>query len=347
MKVAVMAENNFHWVENLRVIAIFSIILLHFSGPILYLYGHVPEHIWITGNIIDSCTRFAVPVFVMISGALLLPKNEEIGYYLSRRLKRILLPFLFWSVIYIALVIYKKSRLKPLSAADLADNVFNLLKNGSAEHLWYVYMLIGLYLVIPVLRRWIQHCPQKEIRFFLICWFITIAVEQPLLTGLKTAVSLSSFAGFMGYLVLGYYLSVNPAFSSQKAKTLSWLMIVSGIVITISGTHYLTYTDGRFNGYFYGYLKPNTLLVASGVFVMAKNMLHCGTTLMVRFISRYSFGIYLAHILIMRALDKLHINYNLLHPAVGIPLAAGLCLTLTAAVVFVVNKAPYGKYISG
>ncbi|POR16914.1 hypothetical protein BWK58_15200, partial [Flavobacterium columnare] len=94
-------NENLYWITSLRVLATFSVIFLHTSAEILYQYGKTSNANWWIGNIYDSSVRFCVPIFLMISGALILSKDyKNITEYLKKRVLRIIFPFLFWSIVY-------------------------------------------------------------------------------------------------------------------------------------------------------------------------------------------------------------------------------------------------------
>src|ERR1700749_2914497 len=97
----VARPQNINWISNLRLLALYAVIILHCSSPLLAGYGKVPASDWWVGDFFNAITRFAVPVFVMITGALLLNRDYEIGDFLKKRLTRVVVPFLFWSLVYI------------------------------------------------------------------------------------------------------------------------------------------------------------------------------------------------------------------------------------------------------
>src|ERR1700743_2355755 len=91
---------NIDWISNLRLIALYAVIVLHCTAPVLR-FDKVPLADWWVADFYKGLVRFAVPVFVMITGALLLHKKYEIGNFLKKRLLRVVVPFLFWSLVYI------------------------------------------------------------------------------------------------------------------------------------------------------------------------------------------------------------------------------------------------------
>ena len=100
---------------------------------------------------------------------------------------------------------------------------------------------------------------------------------------------------------------------------------------------------------FYEPLSPNILLYAAGLFLLFKETeVTVKPLVFVRnFISRYSYGIFLAHVLILSKLDDFNIRWDYIHPAIGIPVTVVLCLSITSVLIFIINKIPFGKHISG
>lgn len=168
------------WINNLRALATISVIVLHVTFPALYNYGTININDWQVGNFFDSLVRFCVPVFLMLTGALLLGKPIEIAGFLKKRFVRVLLPFLFWSSIYIAYSIaLKYNKEEDFSILESIEFVYLQFKDGASYHLWYVYMLIGIYLFLPILNKWILNSGEKEIRYFIVFWFFVMLLKHP------------------------------------------------------------------------------------------------------------------------------------------------------------------------
>jgi len=137
--------------------------------------------------------------------------------------------------------------------------------------------------------------------------------------------------------------------NKSKTNLISLFLIVTGIGITIFGTYFCSYYKGEFSDIFLGYLTPNVLMVSIGIFMFFKNndITNRHPPKMIGFISKYSYGIYLIHVLILFFLTKVGITSKLINPLLGIPLTTLLCLTISALLIYILNKLPWGKYISG
>ena len=342
-----MTGLRFSWSDNLRVIATMSMVLLHVVSPLVLKFGKVDDELWHIANLIDSSLRFCVPVFVMLSGALLLNHETPIRIFLKKRVMRVVLPFVFYSAVYMA---YDRFR-HPRSATSTFTSfqyIWDKLAHGAVYHLWYIYMIIGLYLFIPIIGRWVRACTRKELLYFLIIWVVTLVVSHPMLFLLKPDLNLSYFSGFLGYLVLGYYLSLIK-FSTAWKKSYSFALLLTGIGITYLGTFKYSLDKGSFDGLFYRYLTPNVLLSSAGLFMLVGNFKFRWQLpeFLRQFICRYSFGIYLVHVLVLSELSRLGINCSYKHPAIGIPVTTIACLAISGLLVALLNRLPGGKYVSG
>lgn len=335
-------DANVVWADNLRALATVSVILLHVGAGILSKYGQVPGMIWITGNFYDSLVRACVPVFVMLSGAFLLTRDiPSIQAFLHKRLTRILIPFLLWSFLYIFLY-------NELSEIDLRLIAKNLWQ-GSSFHFWYVYMLIGLYFFIPIILKWVRHSTQNEILYFLFIWLVALFFVPLVDTKFKMPLDLTYFSGFLGYLILGYFLATFKLKGSPLV--LATILFITGFLLTFLGTHYLTRWMGYFTGHLYDYLTVNVALMAAGVFIFYRNFPFSSTSLFSKiggFLAKYSYGIYLVHILVLdKILQPFNINYMFVHPVIGIPVTALACTVISALLIYLLTKLPYvGRYVN-
>lgn len=347
-----MDKSKLVWIDALRVLATFGVIMIHVSYPIVYQYGRISSYDWFTANMYDSLARFCVPIFLMVSGALILPKTyDNMGVYLKKRVIRIIYPFLFWSIIYII----KEGWLAFQNGAYMTVNelfifIFEKLKNGASFHLWYVYMIIGLYLFFPVIGRWINNSNKYEIRYFLGIWLIATLAGAPLIKNVFPNLNMIYFSGYIGYPVLGYYLNRETTFIFVSKKVNCLLLILAGIAITIFGNFFATKFIGDFNDdIFNNYLRPNVIFVSVGIFMLFRNFIKfdSGTHPVILFFSKYSYGTYLVHMLVLWGLSLAGFSYAFINPLIGIPVLCLLCLIISTVIIWIVNKLPFGKYISG
>ena len=184
------------WLDVVRLVAMFTIVCCHSADPFNFYPGEPPANIdeikfW--GAAYGAFLRPCVPLFVMITGALLLPVRGEISAFYKKRISRVFWPFLIWSVIYnlfpwftgllglnpeIILDFF------PYSGEEAARQSLNVSLGYIAEmplnfslldvHMWYIYLLIGLYLYLPVFSAWVEKASQRAKLMFLLAWGVTL-----------------------------------------------------------------------------------------------------------------------------------------------------------------------------
>jgi len=345
-----MGQGKKEWISNLRVVATLCVVLLHVASSVLYKYNQVPNSHWWVGNVYDSFARFSVPLFLMITGALLLGNQHSYPIFLKRKVIRILFPFAFWTAVYIIYNFIEPPQFSgKLETQTNFDWIIQQIRDGSSYHLWYVYMLIGFYITIPLLNKLIIGVKKKFLFLFLILWVIFITFSTSKNSAYNFEWNLWYILGYLGYLVLGYYLSIIN--TKHKIVTiLAGFVFFIGVFITAYGTFYFTETDGFFHKLYYSYLTPNVLLMTASIFVLMQNLNInlSGVLKKTRdLIDKHSYGIYLSHVLVLNYLIMYGIDWDLIHPLIGIPLTTIITLSVSVAIVYLIRKIPFGKYISG
>lgn len=174
------------WVDWLRVFACLLVMVVHSSEP-FYLDGYdtliLTDADLIWASAIDSGARMSVPLFVIASSYLLFPLRYSSGEFFKRRAVRILIPFVVWSVVY------------ALCYGDPLTNLSTLLLNFNftASHLWFVYMLVGIYILMPILSPWAKDVSKKELKVYLALWLLTTII--PLIRDIMTLGNVSYIMG--------------------------------------------------------------------------------------------------------------------------------------------------------
>ncbi|WP_374949447.1 acyltransferase [Mucilaginibacter sp.] len=337
------------WITNLRLLAMFAVVVLHTASPLLMNYNGVRSSDWVAGDVYNSVTRFAVPVFVMITGALLFNREFEIFGFYKKRIGRLIVPFLFWSLVYVGYQWYEEIIYFNGDAWANVLIVIRQLKTGTYYHLWYIYLLIGLYLFIPFLGKFVRNATERELLYFLAIWFFTTLISRPYLSYVNTAVELRYFSGYIGYLVLGYYLAYKR-FAIPYLIFPSLLIFTACVVLITCGNYYLQVANHTLSTFFYEPIGPFVIVLATGAFMAAKHLIiNLGTklSLIIANASKYTLGIYLSHALILDVLELNDINYKIFNPWLSIPLVALACFLLSWLLIYILSKLPIIKYVVG
>ncbi len=337
-------QNSRSWPNNLKALATISVILLHVSSSPVGRYGSISNQTWWIGNIYDGSVRFCVPIFLMLTGALILPKNDNLRDFLKKRFSRIFFPFIFWSCIYIGLQLNFKWDTENIS--KIIDFILLKLRTGASFHLWYIYMLVGIYLTLPIISKWLNQATKKEIGYYLLIWIITSISAFPVVKNIMPEFDLRYFYGYLGYPILGYFLTYNVTTEDNKIALAG---IIIGTSTTILATFLASKNSGHWNNTFYNYLSINNIISSSSIFIFFRNLSIRNNILklVLNLISKYSYGIYLSHILILNNLSQLGINWRFINPIIGIPITTILCLATSLLLTYSISKIPFGKIISG
>jgi surface polysaccharide O-acyltransferase-like enzyme len=341
------------WVDSLRVIATFSVVFLHSAAPLLYKFNELPEEYWWYGNFYDSMVRMCVPLFFMISGYLLLGKQESLKVFFQKRVNKVFFPLAAWSIIYVLWKAYFE-----YSATISFYSIYSLALAPAYYHLWFLYAIIGVYLFLPILRIVVANSNSTLLTYYLFVWFVAVSVIPfgEKITGIESKIDLLSISGYSGYLVFGYCLG-KLKITKNMALIASFTFLIT-VIITAVGTYYLTINnDGKFSGYFYGYLSPNVIFMAASFFIMAKyfvcNNKFFATPTAIKVLtslSSASLGIYLIHTMYLYALKNGDLGFVLdgsyIHSAVGIPATAILTFILSYSTIIIIKKTPILRRIS-
>ena len=220
--------------DVIRIIACCMIVFMHAPMP--------SENA--SGPFLCGLSYFTAPgigLFFMVSGALLMPVDSGYFTFLRRRLSKIVIPTLAWTIIYLILNICFSS-----AETDLLRVLFSIPFSAQGHGiLWFMYTLTGIYLLAPVLSAWITKASAREIEFLLLLWCVTLCyplLENQLSINTSDAGILYYFTGYAGYFVLGYYLKNYPN------RMRLWLpMTVS--VIGICLLFFLKYRNVEFDFY--------------------------------------------------------------------------------------------------
>lgn len=379
MKVASIEKDNKRiiWLDFVKFIAISMMIAVHCTDNVTPTErSEAWYNLW--GSFYGSFMSPAIPLFVMVTGALLLPVKENISTFYTKRLTRLVIPFIVWSVLYnlfpwiTGLLGLSPTIINDFFAWAEPDQSFsgalhNILMipfsfSMLAVQMWYVYLLIGLYLYMPFFSAWVKQASVKEQKIFLTLWFISLFIpylREYLTKDLWGTCSwnefglLYYFAGFNGYLLLGYYIKNNDInFSWGKLAVIGIPSFIIGYCITFLGFKSITAIPGQpaeLVELFFTYCSPNVLLMTLPIFLVIKKN-HLKSVTIRRFainISTCTLGIWMSHYLFLGPCYML-VEFLPLHTMLKMIVCTILLLSITWGFVYVIRKSgKIGKWIMG
>jgi surface polysaccharide O-acyltransferase-like enzyme len=277
----------------------------------------------------------------MISGALMLGKREEIQIkgFLLKRTSKILVPLVCWSIFYYLYKVFKGT-----FEFSVPQFFRYLLTDQINYHLWFMYVILGLYLITPILAIFIKNAKRIEIEYFLLLWGIATVISALVryVFGFTYKLELNHVAGSIGFFVLGYYLDHYDF--TKRSKRNIYIAGCIGVVLTFLLTYWYTKNNnGQLDTYWFSNFAPNVVLVSMAIFIGMKSLnMKKALPPILNLLSTFSFGIYLVHALIIYLLKdySLYVDSNHIHPIISVPINIVVILTISTIVVYIIKKLP-------
>ena len=343
-------------IDLIRVVACFLVMQTH-AGEIYYIEDNGDlirneKNIW--PGIFNSLARICVPLFVMISGYLLLPMKTDYSTFLKKRFTRVSFPFIAFCIFY---DIYYYIR----GVIDIKTMLINIPKifiNYGSElgHLWFMYMIMGVYLLIPIFSQWIKSAKKEHFYFYFVIWLISsfscyIHLAFPQIWGevyWNNNTVVQGFIGDFGYAVLGAFIKLH-----LKEKNL----YILGIILYLIGSGFTMF------GFLYKreeattceeievtwkFDSINVVIATFGVFLLLRKV-ECKNEKVVKIfndIALKSYGMYLIHIFFLQFFKYVFDAPNQF-PLWCIFVIAILTFITSYLVIKALSYIPYSQYIIG
>lgn len=346
MKKTVSTHESGHivWLDVVRLVAMFAVVCCHCTDPFNFYPGTSPDigEIKFWGAAYGAVLRPCVPLFVMITGALLLPVRGSSGAFYKKRITRVFFPFFIWSVLYnlfpwltgllgveprviLDFFPYSGEEVMRQSLGVSLGYIGGIPFNFSllSVHMWYIYLLIGLYLYLPIFSAWVAQASERAKMGFLALWGVTLLLpyyNEFVSEYLWGSCSWNSFgmlyyfAGFNGYLLLGHVLR-HREWSGRTLLLAGVPMFVAGYAVTYLGFRHMTSLPDcseEMLELFFTYCSLNVALMTVPVFMVCKKIRIRSERLqrMLANLTLCGFGVYMIHyfftgpsVVLMRALE--------------------------------------------
>jgi len=343
------------WADFIRSIGILLVILGHVSGIIVQRFQTVALDDWLAGNVYNVIARSCVPLLFMVSGALLLPRQESIKDFYRKRFNKVIFPFLFWSVMYL---LWKEgcfnfgadyhcyASYSPLALPKVWT--LTILTNPAEYHLWFMYELFAVYMITPILRVFATDENRKYLWYLLAIWAIFGPLQRlfEFRFQMETLFDLGYLTGYIGYFILGYLITQIRI--TKPIVAVAAVVYVAMAWYTGSTTYQYTAFEGKLVDYFQYLLGWNVVLLAVSLFIMLKA---AGDAIfsspkpalekVIGHLSAASFGMYLIHVFIIALLKAFQISPTD-GPAISmIPITTFGVFFISWAIIALLLKIPY------
>lgn len=359
-----MSKERLVWCDVLRLFAFILLLGCHAADPFnaAATYGVsgetvAPEFLtW--GARWGALVRPCVPLFVMLTGILSLPVVLPMEAFYRKRLPRVLWPFLIWSVIYyltpwftgvIGLdknVVFRLFCWAETDSQALSVGLANVARipytfNFIACHMWYIYMLVGLYFYLPVFSAWVERATKRQKEIVLVLWGLSTFL--PYFTEFVSRYAFGTcewnsfglfyyFAGFSGYMLLGHYLSLYVHPRPAMAFAVAFVLVATGFAMTLTGYEYILSLPEKTPEQielFWTYNTPNVALMTVGWYLLARLVPVKPGSRVARLLANLTvcgFGIYMVHYFFVR------LGYDVV---TWLHLPAALCVPVSALIILV------------
>lgn len=324
--------------DIIRCVAISMVVMLHMSANSFASFGDY----WMVSVVYDSLTRSSVPLFFMLSGALLLTRNEPAVIFYKKRASKIVIPLIFWSYVYL---LYRKYY---VGESTISLSPLTIIDGPVYYHLWFLYSLLSIYIFIPMLRYYAINATNQVKAFVLLLWFFSQSIQPfAYVIGLNlfSAIDVGFITRFIGFALLGEFLVTTN-------KAINWKLLLGGFIASTSATAFMTYRvsmhSGAANETWFQYHSPMVIASAICLFMLLGRFKNINPPA-IKLASKLSFGIYFIHIIIMQQIAIRFVFpphlFNTAWSAILIPFSFVVCFGVSLAICFVMSKTPIVKRV--
>ncbi|MDO5387922.1 MAG: acyltransferase family protein [Clostridia bacterium] len=308
-----MKDNGkFLGMDVIRVVSMFCVIFLHCASNRLRVNMYNTG--WSIANMLTAFATCGVPMFFMISGALILnSKNTlRVKYTLKNRILRLMIPMIVWSCIAVLARLYTDER-TAVTAGNFYNEMLNFFNRPVAVHLWFMYYLIPMYLISPALKAFTDNSSKNIVRYIIILWLLHILSltlsgilkedSQKLMVSVSFINNIGFISGYLGYFILGWYL-----FNNKTEISSVWLIIIAlcSVVFISVGTTAVSRYNEFYTETFKSYRSIFVVMLSSSIFILLNRIERLPRIIVkiVSEISALSYGVYLSHNVIIDVLNR-------------------------------------------
>ena len=323
--------------DIIRIIACVMIVTMHSPIPNENANGNFL-------SLLSYITASGIGLFFMISGSLLLPMRLDIGGFLKKRFSRVVFPSIIWSLFYICaneLMLNKSIGVKELLSIPFSAQ--------GTPVLWFIYTLLGLYLLVPILSKWIKNASFKELEFYLGLWGLSLCnpfLKYVVDINMSNTGILYYSSGYVGYFVLGYYLKTYP-------DRVTWKILIPALAVSIVIPVVCKLQNIEVDFYdLFWYLSIFVVIQCvcwwKAICCIKQSAIGERVGRVITELSKMTFGIYLIHIFIMRYV-LWHCDFILSIENYYLQTAVIIVLTfvLSALCTYLIGLLPKSQYIVG
>ena len=333
------------WIDRLRVFAAFTVVWLHVSAQDVVSNPSPLAVNWWIANIADAGARWCVPIFIMISGTLLLPNASQrnIANYYFIRLSRLLFPLIFWTIFYISFESFQQGKI------DFINIFKNLLLGDPYFHLWFLYMILGLYIIAPFIAVFVTNAKQNTLLAAIFIGFLFASCHTTInILRSQQSDIFMDWIPFVPYFIAGYTFNNSPKiFLQLTQKQIKIAVLISGSAIAIFTGFLLPLLSNKSWELMYNYLNPFVIIMTLGIFTIFQTKKYSTTNLdnIITLIAPFMLGVYLIHPLWIEILNNFVFKLVTLPVFLSIPIYSSFIFLFSLASCYLIYFIPGGKKV--
>ncbi len=335
------------WMDASRVLAIGAVVLIHVLAPTVEGRGmRIGEAGWWLANLLNSASRWSVPVFLMISGALALDParvSRPRSFY-RKRWQRIGIPLVFWTAVYL---LFRRLVLNPgLTPGQAASDI---ARGAPFLQLYFLYVLAGLVLITPFLKVFTRHATWRMQLGFGVVLLGLGLVDQvtSYLGGIGEPNLATRFLPFVGYYVLGWVLRD----VLLTTRGIAWSASLFVLSVAVTALLAAVADFGAVGRYAYGFLSPTVVVMSITAFLLlhlAFREQNGWSDRWLRPVAPLAFGVFLVHgALVYGFRTVIGVPNTLLGVAVSAVVLTSAYSVVSAVITWVLLKIPYVRMVFG
>lgn len=318
--------------DVLRVIAMTMVIVIHVANVYGRRFALISHSSYLVSLVFNTVSRVSVPIFLMISGALLLDRAFDKKKYFQR-IKKFIILIAICDIVYLVWEYF--------IFGNTYDKLYILLYKPYRAHLWYLYTVVILYAVQPLVRLLLNKC-NKPMKIILLCIWVVIAFGG--IYSKTLALNVFSQIGYMGYFVIGKYIYDYAKKHDLRKYNIPLILIM---IVLFGISVYLNYTKSirfdRFYKLYFAYRTPFIMIPSLAFFTLIiSNYRKDSVSKPIMLLSDLSLGVYLFHGIFLD-ITRRFFSYPDIHSIFGIPVFSVDIFICSVLLVYFLKKVPYIK----
>lgn len=328
-------KKRYIWLDILKIIACFCVIINHAGGYIFEYWGHNKCTVLFYSFFFSIC-KIGVPIFLMATGYLLIKKDYKYKDA-CKSIIRILIPLLALSF----LTYY-------IEGANLKKFIFDFLESPIIIPYWYLYMMIGVYLLMPLISKMIKKFEIYDYKYLIIVCliipgFIPI-IEKILNITISKYFTLGLLSTTISYIIAGIYLGKISL--NKRNKNIAIISIIISIIAYIISLYVPFIINKKFSITFDSWNNIITILPSLSLFYLIRYYFEDkNENKIIPKISKLTFGIYLFHYILIYKIYNISITQSVFkfNPYFGVIILEILCFTISGVITYILQKIPIIK----